>query len=64
MGGTQAKIGMDLSEIQSAVGAGATVGFIYHPAPAFAMGASYTSRQFFTDFTWRLAAGDVSNVTG
>lgn len=62
MGGTQAKIGMDLSEIQSAVGAGATIGFLYQPVPAFAMGASYASRQFFTDFTWRLASGDISNV--
>ncbi len=58
--GMPAKIGMDLSETQGALGAGATVGFIYQPVPAFALGFSYASKQFFTDFKWRLSAGDVS----
>ncbi len=60
MGGIPMKFGMDLSETQGALGAGATVGFIYQPAPAFAIGLSYASKQFFTDFKWRLTDGDVS----
>jgi long-chain fatty acid transport protein len=55
-------MGFDLSEIQGSLGAGATLGFIYQPVPAFAVGASYASKQFFTDLKWRLFAGDVSNV--
>ena len=53
VGGT-AKMGMDLSEMQGAVGGGATIGFIYRPVPAFAAGLSYASKQFFSDFEWRL----------
>jgi long-chain fatty acid transport protein len=62
MGGTPMKFGMDLSEMQGALGAGATIGFIYQPVPVFGVGMSYASKQYFTDFKWRLAAGDVSNV--
>jgi long-chain fatty acid transport protein len=53
---------MDLSEMQGALGAGATVGVIYRPLPEFAVGATYASKQFFSDFKWRLGAGDISNV--
>lgn len=60
--GNPAKFGMDLSEMQAAAGVGGTIGFLYQPVSAFAVGLSYASRQFFTDFKWRLAAGDVSNV--
>lgn len=52
-------MGMDLSEMQSAVGGGASVGLIYQPVPAFALGLMYSSKQFFTPFKWRLAAGDI-----
>lgn len=58
VGGT-AKTGMDLSEVQGAVGGGATIGFIYRPVPAFAAGLSYASKQFFSDFEWRLSEGDI-----
>jgi long-chain fatty acid transport protein len=58
--GAPAKFGMDLSEVQGAVGYGAALGIIYQASPVFAVGASYTSKQFFTDFKWRLGAGDVS----
>ena len=52
-------LGFDLSEMQGALGFGAAVGFIYTPVPAFRVGASYTSKQYFGDFKWRLSAGDV-----
>jgi long-chain fatty acid transport protein len=52
-------VGFDLSEMQGALGAGATIGVLYQPVPAFAVGLSYSSRQYFTDFKWRLSAGDV-----
>ncbi len=58
-GATPVKFGMDLSEMQGAFGGGATIGFIYQPVPAFAVGASYASKQYFTDFQWRLSGGDV-----
>ncbi len=60
--GSPAKFGVDLSEMQAAAGVGGTIGFLYQPVSAFAVGLSYASKQFFTDFKWRLAAGDVSNV--
>lgn len=62
LGGAGGSMGLDLSQMQGAVGAGATVGFIYQPVSAFAVGVSYASRQYFTDFKWRLAAGDIGNV--
>ena len=59
IGGVNAQGGYDLSEMQGAMGFGAAVGFIYTPVPAFSIGASYTSKQYFTDFKWRLSANDV-----
>lgn len=56
------KYGMDLSEMQGAFGYGATLGFLYQPVKSFSVGLSYASRQKFSDFKWRLAAGDVSMV--
>jgi len=41
------------------LGLGGSVGLIYELVPAFSVGASYTSKQYFTDFKWRLSAGDV-----
>jgi long-chain fatty acid transport protein len=58
-GGALTKFGMDLSEMQGAMGYGATVGFIYQVKPEFSVGASYSSKQRFADFKWRLSAGDV-----
>lgn len=60
--GGSGKMGIDLSEMQGAVGAGATIGIIYQPVPAFGIGLSYASKQFFSDFKWRLSEGDVSNL--
>lgn len=60
--GGSGKMGMDLGQMQGAVGVGGTLGIIYRPAPSFAAGLSYASKQYFSDFKWRLAAGDVSNV--
>ena len=62
MGLLPAKFGMDLSEMQGTLGYGATVGFIYQPVPEFSVGASYSSKQNFGKFRWRLTADDVSNV--
>ncbi|HAK58994.1 MAG TPA: aromatic hydrocarbon degradation protein [Nitrospiraceae bacterium] len=56
--------GFDLGEMQGALGLGAAVGFIYTPVPTFSVGASYTSKQYFTDFKWRLSANDVVSQTG
>ncbi|OGW51146.1 MAG: hypothetical protein A2078_13490, partial [Nitrospirae bacterium GWC2_57_9] len=59
---TEERYGIDLSEMQGAVGAGATIGIIYQPVQVFAVGISYSSRQYFTDFKWRLTDGDVNFV--
>lgn len=61
-GGGTGKVGIDLSEMQAAAGVGGTIGLLYQPVPAFAVGISYASKQFFSDFKWRLSAGDVSNM--
>ncbi len=54
-------IGFDLSEMQGALGYGGTVGFIYQPVPEFSIGASYSSKQNFAKFKWRLSSNDVVN---
>lgn len=59
-GGTNVKSGMDLSEMQGALGYGATVGLIYQIVPEFTVGVSYSSKQNFGNFKWRLSAGDIS----
>ncbi|MEK6697773.1 MAG: outer membrane protein transport protein [Nitrospirota bacterium] len=56
--------GFDLSEMQGAVGYGASIGFIYQPVPEFTVGAAYISKQNFGKFKWRLSAGDVVTQTG
>jgi long-chain fatty acid transport protein len=53
------KMGMDLSEMQGALGYGASIGVIYQPAPEFSVGAAYVSKQNFGKFKWRLSDGDV-----
>jgi len=58
--GGAGKYGLDLSEMQGALGYGATLGVLYQPVPAFTVGFTYASRQMFSDFKWRLSAGDVS----
>lgn len=58
-GGADVRYGMDLSEMQGAMGYGATVGLIYSPAPSFSIGINYASKQDFSEFKWRLAAGDI-----
>ncbi len=63
-GATAVKYGMDLSELQGAYGYGATIGFLYQPAPAFSVGVSYASKQNFTAFKWRLSDGDVDLTAG
>src|SRR3990172_166695 len=47
MGDTAVKYGMDLSEMQGALGYGATAGAIYKFSPVFTAGASYSSKQKF-----------------
>ncbi len=54
------KIGMDLSEMQGSLGYGGTIGFIYQLVPEFVVGVSYSSKQNFSNFKWRLSSGDVS----
>lgn len=58
------KYGMDLSEIQGAMGYGATAGILFSPVPAFSAGISYASKQNFSDFKWRLADGDIDLQAG
>ena len=60
--GLPSRVGFDLSEMQGALGFGAAVGIIYEVSPAFTVGASYTSKQYFGDFKWRLSAGDVVDL--
>ncbi len=62
-GVTPMKVGFDLSMMEGALGYGATVGVIYEFRPEFKMGASYSSKQKFGDFKWRLAAGDVVTLS-
>jgi long-chain fatty acid transport protein len=54
------KYGMDLSEMQGTLGYGFTIGIIYQPVPEFSIGASYSSKQNFGKFKWRLSDGDIS----
>ena len=58
------RAGFDLSEMQGALGYGATVGFIYEFATTFSAGASYSTKQNFQDFKWRLSSGDVLTPDG
>jgi long-chain fatty acid transport protein len=51
---------MDLSEMQGTLGYGFTIGIIYQPVPEFSIGASYSSKQNFGKFKWRLSDGDIS----
>ncbi len=51
---------LDLSETQGAYGVGGAIGIIYQPVQAFGVGLSYTSKQNFSEFEWRLAAGDIN----
>lgn len=60
---------LDLSETQGVYGVGGAIGIIYQPVEAFGVGLSYTSKQNFSEFEWRLAAGDIdvggiTNVDG
>lgn len=60
-GGTvDVSLGMDMSEMQGALGYGATVGLIYQIIPEFAVGLSYSSKQNFGEFKWRLSDGDIN----
>jgi len=63
-GSLGSRAGFDLSEMQGALGYGATVGAIYEFSPKFAVGASYASKQYFSDFKWRLSANDVVWTAG
>ena len=56
--------GFDLSETQAAFGAGFTLGTIYQYNDALTLGASYTSKQHFTDYEYRLDEGDVLTQQG
>jgi long-chain fatty acid transport protein len=58
------KVGFDLSELEGALGYGATVGAIYQIRPELTVGASYSTKQKFGDFKWRLAANDIITMTG
>lgn len=60
LGGFDVKHGMDLSEMQGAMGVGASAGIIYEPNDIFRIGATYISKQDFGDFKWRLSNGDVN----
>ncbi|SJZ62641.1 OmpP1/FadL family transporter [Selenihalanaerobacter shriftii] len=51
--------GLDLSETQSAFGAGFTLGTMYQYSDNVTLGASYTSEQYFTDYEYRLDEGDI-----
>ncbi len=57
--GFPSKFGMDLSQMEGALGYGATIGAIYQISPEFSVGGSYASKQKFSDFKWRLGDGDV-----
>lgn len=58
--GVDVSFGMDMSEMQGALGYGATVGLIYQIMPEFAVGLSYSSKQNFGKFKWRLSDGDIN----
>lgn len=59
-GANSVKMGMDLSEMQGALGYGGSIGFIYQPVPEFSLGLAYISKQNFGKFKWRLSDNDVN----
>ena len=63
-GVTQDDVNLDLGRPTSQMGIGATVGALYDINDWITLGASYSSKQFFSDATFRVGSGDVYNFNG
>lgn len=64
LGITQRDVNLDLGRPTSQMGFGATLGAMYDVADWVTLGASYSSKQMFSESEFRVGTGDVLNFNG
>ncbi len=63
-GVTQMDVNLDLGRPTNQMGFGATLGVMYDVTDWVTLGASYSSKQMFSDSEFRVGTGDVQNFNG
>ncbi|MBI5192847.1 MAG: outer membrane protein transport protein [Nitrospirae bacterium] len=61
---TQMDVNFDLGRPTNQIGYGASAGILYDLDKLITIGASYTSKQFFGDSTYRIGKDDIKNFNG